>query len=418
MPCALAAPLALAQKVKWDLPAGYAEGNFHTQNLRWFADEVKKATKGDVDIQVHSNASLYKLPEIKRAVQGGQAPIGEILLSLHAAEDPVFEADMIPYLAAGFDKSWKLYTVQKPILQDRLGKQGMRMLYSVAWPGNGIFSKTPMDSLAAFKGAKFRAYNRVTARFAEELGAQPTTIQAAELAQAFTMNMATTMIASPQIGVDTKAWEFLTSFYDTNAMHPRNAVIVNEREFAKLSTREPGGDPQGGGASRGTRLGPGPRGRQAVDRHVGEERREGRTNLRRHARRFRARQPRRARRRLPRRHLRRDAGAGARARGRRPHPRRRRHHGLAVRRRRVPRARPHLPPRRAGARRPVHREARRRGAPAGRRSRSLGHRAVRRLHGVGGDALRLRELEVQRGRAGPDQDPDLDPAARASCSAW
>lgn len=231
---ALAAPASFAQKVKWDLPTGYAENNFHTQNLRWFAEEVKKATRGDVDIQVHSNASLYKLPEIKRSVQGGQVPIGEILLSNHGNEDPVFEADMIPFLAAGFDKSWKLYTVQKPILQDRLGKQGMRMLYSVAWPGNGIFSKTPMDSLAAFKGAKFRAYNRITARFAEELGAQPTTIQAAELAQAFTMNIATTMIASPQIGVDTKAWDFLTSFYDTSAMHPRNAVIVNEREFARL----------------------------------------------------------------------------------------------------------------------------------------------------------------------------------------
>ncbi|HEX2544240.1 MAG TPA: TRAP transporter substrate-binding protein [Ramlibacter sp.] len=230
----LSAPV-LAQKTKWDLPTGYAENNFHTQNLRWFADEVKKATRGDVDIVVHSNASLFKLPDIKRAVQGGQVPAGEILLSLHGNEDPILEADMIPFLAAGFDNAWKLYTVQKPVLQDRLGKQGMRMLYSVAWPGNGIFSKTPMDSLAAFKGAKFRAYNRVTARFAEELGAQPTTIQAAELAQAFTMNMATTMIASPQIGVDTKAWEFLTSFYDTNAMHPRNAVIVNEREFAKLT---------------------------------------------------------------------------------------------------------------------------------------------------------------------------------------
>jgi TRAP-type C4-dicarboxylate transport system substrate-binding protein len=232
---ALTAPIASAQKVKWDLPAGYAENNFHTQNLRWFAEEVKKATKGDVEIHVHSNASLYKLPEIKRSVQGGQVAIGEILLSNHGNEDALFEADMVPFLAAGFDKSWKLYTVQKPMLQERFAKQGMRVLYSVAWPGNGIFSKAPMESLAAFKGAKFRAYNRITARFAEELGAQPTTIQAAELAQAFTMNIATTMIASPQIGVDTKAWEFLTSFYDTNAMHPRNAVIVNEREFAKLT---------------------------------------------------------------------------------------------------------------------------------------------------------------------------------------
>jgi TRAP-type C4-dicarboxylate transport system substrate-binding protein len=232
---ALTAPIASAQKVKWDLPAGYAENNFHTQNLRWFAEEVKKATKGDVEIHVHSNASLYKLPEIKRSVQSGQVAIGEILLSNHGNEDPIFEADMVPFLAAGFDRSWKLYAVQKPILDERLKKQGLRVLYSVAWPGNGIFSKTPMDSLASFKGAKFRAYNPLTARFAEELGATPTTVQVPELAQAFSTGVATTMIASPQIGVDTKAWDYLTSFYDTNAMHPRNAVIVNEREFAKLS---------------------------------------------------------------------------------------------------------------------------------------------------------------------------------------
>ena len=233
---ALAAPAALAQnKVKWDLPSGYGEGNFHTQNLRWFANEVKTATNGSVEIQVHSNASLYKLPEIKRSVQSGQVAVGEILLSNHGNEDPIFEADMVPYLAAGFENAWKLYTVQKPILQERLGKQGLRVLYSVAWPGNGIFNKTPIDSLASLKGAKFRAYNSLTARFAEELGAIPTTVQVPELAQAFTMGIATTMIASPQIGVDTKAWDYLTSFYDTNAMHPRNAVIVNEREFAKLT---------------------------------------------------------------------------------------------------------------------------------------------------------------------------------------
>ncbi len=232
---ALAVPQALAQnKVSWNLPSGYNDGNFHTQNLKWFAEEVKKATGGQVEIQVHSNASLYKLPEIKRSVQSGLVPIGEILLSNHGNEDPIFEADMIPFLAAGFDKSWKLYTVQKPILQERLSKQGLRMLYSVAWPGNGIFSKTPMDSLAAFKGAKFRAYNPVTARFAEELGAQPTTVQVPELPQAFMTGIATTMIASPQIGVDTKAWEYLGAFYDTNAMHPRNAVIVNERAFGRL----------------------------------------------------------------------------------------------------------------------------------------------------------------------------------------
>lgn len=237
---ALASSPALAQQPKstWELPSGYNENNFQTQNLRWFAAEVKAATKGEIDIQVHGNASLYKLPEIKRSVQSGLVPIGEILLSMHGNEDPIYEADMIPFLAAGFDRSWRLYKAQKPILEQRFAKQGMRLLYSVAWPGNGLFTKTPVDSLASLKGAKFRAYNPITARFAEELGAQPTTIQAPEIPMAFMTGTATVMIASPQIGVDTKAWEYLSSFYDISAMHPRNAVIVNEAAFSRLTKEQ------------------------------------------------------------------------------------------------------------------------------------------------------------------------------------
>src|SRR3569833_3217502 len=103
---ALSAPVAFAQKTKWDLPSGYAENNFHTQNLRWFADEVKKATHGDVEIVVHSNASLYKLPEIKRAVQGGQVPIGEILLSNHGNVFLLFVVVLFFFLVVGFVCSW------------------------------------------------------------------------------------------------------------------------------------------------------------------------------------------------------------------------------------------------------------------------------------------------------------------------
>jgi TRAP-type C4-dicarboxylate transport system substrate-binding protein len=232
---AIAAASLGAAKTTWNLPAGYADGNFHTQNLRWFADEVKKATDGELEIVVHANASLFKLPDIKRAVQTGQVPIGEVLLSLHGNEDALFEADMIPFMAAGFDNARKLYAVQKPMLEKKLSGQGMKLLYTVGWPGNGIFSKTPMESTDAFKGAKFRAYNAVTSRLAEELGAQPTTVQVPELSQAFMTGIATTMIASPPIGVDTKAWEFLTTFYDYNAMHPKNAVLVNQRSFNRLT---------------------------------------------------------------------------------------------------------------------------------------------------------------------------------------
>ena len=54
---------------------------------RAFANDVKAATGGKLQITVHPNASLFKAPEIKRAVQTGQAQMGEILLSIHENED-------------------------------------------------------------------------------------------------------------------------------------------------------------------------------------------------------------------------------------------------------------------------------------------------------------------------------------------
>jgi TRAP-type C4-dicarboxylate transport system substrate-binding protein len=67
-------------QTKWDLPAAYPATNFHSENLVQFANDVDKASGGKLKITVHPNAALFKAPEIKRAVQGGQAQIGEVLL--------------------------------------------------------------------------------------------------------------------------------------------------------------------------------------------------------------------------------------------------------------------------------------------------------------------------------------------------
>src|SRR5512138_2143609 len=121
---AMAVTPLLAQ-TKWDLPAGYAASNYHTENLVQFANDVDKATAGKLKITVHANASLFKAPEIKRAVQGGQAQIGEILLVNYENEDPLYGIDGIPFLATSYDASLKLYRASKKALEDRLAKQGM-----------------------------------------------------------------------------------------------------------------------------------------------------------------------------------------------------------------------------------------------------------------------------------------------------
>ena len=213
------AALALASvaqaQTKWDMPTPYSDGEFHT-------------------INVHSNGSLIKHPDILRAVSTGQVPIGEFLLGQFSNEDPVFAVDNLPFLAAGYDNAWKLYQAQKGILEKKLNGRGLLLLYSVAWPGQGLYTKNPLKSVDDFKGVKFRTYSPQTARLAELLGASPTVIQVPEVPQAFATGTISAMITSSATGQQTKAWEFVKNYYTTSAWHPKNVVVINNRTWQGL----------------------------------------------------------------------------------------------------------------------------------------------------------------------------------------
>jgi len=221
-------------QTKWDLPAAYPASNFHSENLVQFANDVDKASGGKLKITVHANASLFKAPEIKRAVQGGQAQAGEILLVNFQNEAQLFGADGLPFLADSYDTAMKLYQAQKPLLQKKLDEQGMALLYAVAWPPQGIYVKKPISSAADLKGVKWRAYSPATARIAELVGAQPVTIQASELSQALATGVVESFMSSGSTGVDSKTYEHLKFWYDTQAWLPKNAVIVNKAAYNAL----------------------------------------------------------------------------------------------------------------------------------------------------------------------------------------
>ena len=224
---------AMAQ-TKWDLPAAYPAGNFHTENLVQFANDVDKATGGKLKITVHANASLFKANEIKRAVQGGQAQIGEVLLVNFENENPMYGADGIPFLATSYAESKRLSEAQKPFTDKLLAAQGMKLLYAVAWPPQGIYVKKEISSVADMRGLKWRAYSPATGKIAELIGAQPVTIQAAELSQALATGVVESYMSSGSTGYDTKTYESIKYFYDTQAWLPKNAIIVNRKAFDAL----------------------------------------------------------------------------------------------------------------------------------------------------------------------------------------
>ena len=227
------ATLAQAQ-TKWDLPSGYNANTFQVQNLQYFADEVDKATGGKLKITLHPGASLFKANEIKRAVQSGQAPIGEFILSGASNENALFGIDSIPFLASTYAQSKSLNDVSKPHLEKLLSSQGMKLLMTVPWPGQSLYSTKAVNSFQDLKGTKMRAFNPATTRIAEFVGAQPVTIQLAELPQALATGTVDNFLSSSASGVDSKLYEHAKFFYDVNAWLPRNATVVNQKAFDAL----------------------------------------------------------------------------------------------------------------------------------------------------------------------------------------
>jgi TRAP-type C4-dicarboxylate transport system substrate-binding protein len=219
---------AAALAEKWDMPMAYAATNFHSEMGVVFADKVRDYTKGKIDITVHPGGSLFKGGEIKRAVQTGQAPIGERFMSAHANEAPLLGWDNLPFLATTYETNEKLWQIAKDKVNAQLADLNLVTLYTCPWPGQGFYFNKAVKSEADTQGVKFRSYNSATATFAKELGMLPVQVEAAELSQALATGVAESFISSGSTGYDRKVWEHLSHYYKVNAWHPRNYVMVNK----------------------------------------------------------------------------------------------------------------------------------------------------------------------------------------------
>ena len=218
----------------WDMPTPYPDATFHTKNIHEFAKDIANATGGDLAIKVHSAGSLFKHPEISKAVRSGQVPAGEFFLSLLANDNPAFGADSLPFLATSYDEAMKLWEAQESVITELLDEQGLMPLYAVPWPPQGLYTTKEIASVDDLAGLKFRTYNATLEQFANLAGAAPTQVEVPDIPQAFSTGRVEAMITSPSTGVNSKAWDFLSHYTDIQAWIPKNIVVVNKRAFRRL----------------------------------------------------------------------------------------------------------------------------------------------------------------------------------------
>lgn len=234
----LAAALTFAvagqAQTRWDLPSGYSANTFQVQNLQQFADEVNQRTNGRLRITIHPGGSLFRQQEIKRAVQTNQAQIGEFIISGVANQNPLFGIDSIPFLATSYADAMRLYQAAGPVQARILRSQGMKVLFSVPWPGQSLYSTRPIAGPEDFRGTRMRAFNPATTRIAQLLGAQPVTVQLPELSQAIATGTVNNFLTSSASGVESRLYEQVRYFYPVNAWFPRNVTVVSLRAFNAL----------------------------------------------------------------------------------------------------------------------------------------------------------------------------------------
>ncbi|TDR57335.1 TRAP-type C4-dicarboxylate transport system substrate-binding protein [Halomonas ventosae] len=219
---------------EWDMPTPYGDMTFHTVNIREFADDVREATDGELDITVHSNGSLIGHAEIKNSVRRGIVPIGELIMSRLANENAIFEVDSVPYLASSYEDAEALWEASREVIAEELAEQQLRLLFAVPWPPQGIYTNQAIESGDDLKNLSMRAYNTASERIAQLVGAVPTQVEVPDIPTAFSTGRVEAMITSPATGADTKAWDYLSHFNHAQLWLPKNMVIVSEKAFSRL----------------------------------------------------------------------------------------------------------------------------------------------------------------------------------------
>ena len=228
---------SVAMAAKWDMPTPYGDANHPTQVAMQFAKDVNESTGGDLSITVHSGGSLIKHPEIPRAVKTGQVQVGEIFIGRMGNTHPVFKLDNIPFLATDYESAEKLFAASRPELEKQLDKEGMMLLYTVAWPAQSLYSNKEVNTLADLKGLKMRAYSPSTSRLADLMGTTPVNVPFGDIAQAFTTSVVDAMVTSPSTGANGKSWDYITNYTDIQAWIPKNMVVVNKKAFQRLDKK-------------------------------------------------------------------------------------------------------------------------------------------------------------------------------------
>ena len=226
-------------ETRWDLSTAWGANNFHAQNAVKFADAVRDATDGSVDITVHVSGEIgVKITEKLSAVENGIVQMADMLLFLQAGEAPFLGVDTLPYLIQGPAEMKTWLEVAGPQYDEIFARHNQKVLYFVPWPSPGVYSKDPIVSADDMAGQRIRAFNATSFDFLKRMGAAPVELPFGELAAAVAAGTVDGAATSTSTGVNSKLYQFTGHFNPLNWSTSPDAVTVNLDAWNALTEQE------------------------------------------------------------------------------------------------------------------------------------------------------------------------------------
>ena len=226
-------------ETKWDMSTAWGANNFHAQNAIKFADAVREATNGSVDITVHLSGEIgVKITEKLTSVENGVIQMADMLLFLQAGEAPFLGIDTLPYLIQGQDEMKAWLEVAGPKYDEIFAKHNQKVLYYVPWPSPGVYSKEPIVSADDMEGQRIRAFNATSFEFLTKMGAAPVELPFGELAAAVAAGTVDGAATSTSTGANSKLYQFTGHFNPLNWSMSPDAVTVNLDAWNALTDDE------------------------------------------------------------------------------------------------------------------------------------------------------------------------------------
>ncbi|MAL97722.1 MAG: C4-dicarboxylate ABC transporter substrate-binding protein [Alteromonadaceae bacterium] len=235
---ALAGTAALAE-TKWDMSTAWGPNNFQAESAIAFADAVRDATDGSVDITVHlSGDTGVKITEKLAAVETGIVQMADMLLFLQAGEEPFLGIDTLPYLIQGQDEMKVWLETAGPTYDEIFARRNQKVLYYVPWPSPGVYSTKPIVSAGDLAGQRIRAFNATSFTLLEKMGAAPVELPFEDLATAVAAGTVDGAATSTSTGANSKLYQFTKNFNPLNWSMSPDAVTVNLDAWNALSDEE------------------------------------------------------------------------------------------------------------------------------------------------------------------------------------